>query len=321
VHISPLSIPRLGAVAPAIVAFCVVLPIACGLTPPSPPPPSLTAAAMPDTGHIFVLMLENSEFGGIIDNPNAPYLNQLAGQYALAEQYYGVSHPSLPNYLALLGGDTFGISSDCTDCLLDKPNLADQIEAHGKTWKSYQEDLPAPCSHQSSVGGYHVWHNPFLYFHDIRDNQTRCQRVVPLDELAADIQHASLPDFVWISPNEQHNLHNVGSVVEGDRWLSTFVPQILASDAWRQNGVLFIVWDEGDTDAGCCGVATGGHIPMLVIAPRGRSGYRSTVPVTHYNLLRTIEDLWGLDHVGRSADPASQPLVDFFAEPISGQAY
>ena len=307
-HIVTPSIRRVAALAVA----ALLLLNACRTVPSAAPTSSPPPVAAPEVRHIFVLMLENSEFSHIIGNPKAPYLNQLASQYAMAEESYGVTHPSLPNYLALLGGDTFGISSDCTDCLLDKSNLVDQFEAHGKTWKSYQEDLPAPCSLKSSVGGYRVWHNPFLYFHDIRDNQMRCLRVVPLDEFGTDLQQSTLPDFVWISPNDQHNLHNADSVAEGDRWLSTFVPQILGSEAWRQNGLLLVVWDEGDTDAGCCGVAVGGHTPLLVVAPHARAGYRSPNPVTHYNVLRTIEDLWGLEHVGRSADPAFQPLFDFF---------
>jgi phosphatidylinositol-3-phosphatase len=283
--------------------LAAAMAVACSAAAPAATRPS---ARLVNT--LFLVVLENSEYDGIIGNPQAPYLNQLAGEYTLFEQYYAIRHPSLPNYLALVGGDTFGVSSDCTDCLTNSPNLVDELEAHGLTWKSYQEDLPSQCSLESAAGGYRVWHNPFLYFRDIRNNPARCQKVVPLTQLAVDLQQAALPDFVWITPNDQHNLHNRDVVADGDRWLSGFIPPILASEAWRQNGLLIIAWDEGDTDAGCCGGAAGGHVPLLVLAPQGKPGHRSSAPATHYSLLRTIEDAWGLGHVGRSGDPAVQPL-------------
>ena len=265
----------------------------------------------PPVSHIVLIMLENRDYDAIIGSPDAPYLNQLAAQFALADAYYGVRHPSLPNYLALLGGDTFGIHSDCTRCLVDAPNLVDALEAAGKTWKSYQEDLPTPCFLGASAGRYVLKHNPFLYFRDIREDPGRCQQVVPLAQFADDLQAGTLPDFAWISPNLRHDMHD-GSVAEGDQWLAGFVPPILTSDAWRQDGLLLVTWDEGDSDAGCCGLAGGGHVPLLLVSPQGRPAYHSPLPATHYSLLRTIEELWGLDHVGHSGDPGVQPLLDVF---------
>jgi acid phosphatase len=273
-----------------------------------------TAAAQqaaPVVGHILLIVLENKEYDRVIGSPDAPYLNGLASQYAVADAYYGVRHPSLPNYLALLGGDTFGMRSDCTTCFVDAPNLVDALEAGGKTWKSYQEDLPSPCFLGTSAGGYVLKHNPFLYFRDIREDPDRCQRVVPLAQFADDLQAGTLPDLVWITPNVRHDMHN-GSVAEGDHWLESFVPPILASDAWRQDGLLLITWDEGTSNARCCDMAAGGHMPLLLIAPQGAPGYHSPVPATHYSVLRTIEDLWGLDYLGHSGDPDVQPLLDVF---------
>ena len=267
--------------------------------------------ATPGVGHIVLIVLENHEYDRIIGNADAPYLNQLAAQYAVADQYYAIGHPSLPNHLALFAGDTFGIRSNCADCFVDAPNLADEVDAVGKTWKSYQEDLPSPCFLGTEAGGYRLRHDPFLYLRDIRDDPSRCQQVVPLTQFADDLQAGALPDLAWITPNLRHSMHSA-SVAEGDQWLASFVPPILDSDAWHQNGLLLITWDEGQSKAGCCGVAAGGHTPLLLIAPQARPGYHSPVPATHYSLLRTIEDVWGLDYVGHSGDADVQPLLDIF---------
>lgn len=259
-------------------------------------------------GHIVLIVMENKEYEQIIGNQDAPYLNGLAARFAQATHAYAVAHPSLPNYLALLGGDTFGVTSDCTTCFVDRPNLVDELEAHGKIWRAYMEDLPQPCFLGAAAGDYALKHDPFLYFRDIRDDPARCAQVVPLTRFAADLAAGTLPDFAWVTPNPRHDMHD-GSVAEGDRWLAAFVPPILASAAWRQGGLLLITWDEGTSDAGCCDLAAGGHVPTLVIAPSGPAGARLTTPVSHYSILRTIEDAWGLGHLGHSGDPGVRTLL------------
>src|SRR6266487_2864346 len=97
--------------------------------------PSLaTNTSIPAFSHVFEIVLENHEASSIIGSSSAPYINSLAQKYGLATNFYGTRHPSLPNYLALIGGDTFGVSSDCTTCFINAPNLADQIEHAGKSW-------------------------------------------------------------------------------------------------------------------------------------------------------------------------------------------
>lgn len=268
---------------------------------------------MQGPSHIFVIVMENKEDTDVLGNEVAPYLNQLVGQAAVADQYYAIRHPSLPNYLALISGNTYGVTDDCTDCLQDAPNLADALGAEGLTWKAYQEDLPQPCYQgaYSDSGGYAMKHDPFLYFRDIRDDPARCGNVVPLAQLAADMTSGAVPNFSFITPNLTNDMHD-GSVADGDRWLANFVPQILASDAWKQNGALVITWDEGATDRGCCDVASGGQVPLLVLTPNGPAGYHATTPATHYSLLRTVEDLWGLDYLGHSGDSDVTSMDDLF---------
>jgi hypothetical protein len=129
-----------------------------------------------------------------------------------------------------------------------------------------------------------------------------------------------VPDFVWITPNlcdDGHDACGGDAVAHTDDWLYRNVPPILASPAFQRNGVLFLTWDEGTTNAGCCGLASGGgRVATLVISPLSRPGYQSRVPYDHYSLLRTIEDGWGLGELGASnpaTQPATAPMSDFFA--------
>src|SRR5207248_5793255 len=113
--------------------------------------------------------------------------------------------------------------------------------------------------------GYVRRHNPFAYFRDIEADGRRCRAIIPMTTFSADLSSRDLPDFVWITPNVRHDMHD-GSVADGDAWLAHVVPEILASAAWKDHGVLIITWDEGTTTEGCCGSNGGGHVPTLVVA-------------------------------------------------------
>lgn len=287
--------------------------------PPLTELPTPAARPVPFFSHIFVIVMENREYSAVIGSPDAPYSNQLASTFGLATRYYAIRHPSLPNYLALISGSIQGITNDCGSCSVNGPNLVDQLDAHHLSWGAYMEDLPSPCFNGTDAGGplvligrdgYVRRHDPFLYFADIRTNPGRCRRVVPLSQLDAALQGGQVPDFVWITPNLQHDMHN-SSTRDGDRWLASFVPKILASSAWRNGGVLFVTWDEGTTNDGCCGVS-GGRVPLLVVAASGKRGVRSAIPHTHYSLLRTIEDAWQLGYLGHAGDPNTSSLREFF---------
>lgn len=276
------------------------------------PPTRYTPAqgALPNFSHIFVIVMENREYSDVIGSADTPYLTQLADTYALATQYYAVSHPSLPNYLALIGGDTFGIQSDCTSCFVNAPNLVDALEAGNKTWRAYMESMPSPCF-VGDAYPYAQKHNPFIYFDDVRTNAQRCQNIVPLTQLQTDMANGTIPDFVWITPNLCDDMHDCPAAT-GDKWLATWVPRILQLDAWKQGGVLFITWDEGTSNDGCCQYAAGGHVATLVISPLGKPRYRSSIPYDHYSLLRTITDAWKLAEPGHAAASATSPLMDIF---------
>ena len=292
--------------------------------------PTMGAAMTPanNGGTVFVIMLENKNSTEIYGNSNAPFLNQLAAQHTIADHYFGVRHPSLPNYIALIGGDTFGVDNDCPDDIKpcqnkvgNAPNLVDGLEAKGKTWKAYEEDMPNPCYLGNDAGGagkYAAKHNPFVYFADIRTNAARCNRMVPLTQFDTDMAGGQMPDFVWITPNLIHDMHDgceasVNDCIRnGDQWLASFVPKILSSPAYQQGGELVITWDEAESinTAGCCNsLAVGGDIATLILMPNDVPGSHIAATVTHYNLLRTLEDRWGLMRVGHSADAGVAPLL------------
>lgn len=287
-----------------------------GAAPPAPagtlPPGGSSTTGLPNFSHIMLIVMENKEAGDVIGSAQAPYINRLAGSYGRATSYYAVAHPSLPNYLALLAGGTLGVTSDCANCLQRAPNLADQLDAHGRSWKAYMEDLPRPCFLGVAAGQYARKHNPWLYFTDIRSSAERCSRVVPLNQLGNDLALGNLPDFAWVTPNLCHDMHDC-SVQAGDAWLASFLPALLASPSWQQGGVIFITWDEGSSDAGCCAAGGGGLVPLLVIAPGMRAGFRVSTPLTHYSLLRTIEDAWSLGELGLAASPQTPTLAGFFS--------
>ena len=277
-----------------------------------PPPPARAIAAVPAFSHVFTIVMENHEYGAVIGSAAAPYLNSLAASYGLATNYYAASHPSLPNYLALTAGSTFGIASDCTTCYVNATNIADQVESSGRSWKAYMEDMPTPCFLGSWSGNYAMKHDPFVYFTDIRNNAARCAaHVVPFTQFGADMSSGQVPKFVWITPNLCNDTHDCG-VSTGDAWLRSVVPTITGSAAFHNGGVLFITWDEGSSNAGCCGDAWGGHVATLVISSRAISGYRSATPENHYSLLRTIEDGFRLGHLGAAGWSSNLPLREYF---------
>jgi hypothetical protein len=230
--------------------------------------------------HFFVIMLENHSKSSVIDDPNAPYLTSLAHRYAMASNYYGVTHPSMPNYIATLAGDNFGIQDDNDQNVvnLDRPNLVDQLEAHGISWDAYMDTLPAdklarfgPVVNGSTVSLYAKKHNPFVLFDDIKNNPDRMSHVRDYTQLASDLNSGDAPQFVWISPNQCNDMHGgvfvavpghpetpcpYGSTKDdandaalkqkADAFVHNAVDTIMSSKAWTKRSAIVIVTDEND---------------------------------------------------------------------------
>jgi hypothetical protein len=264
-----------------------------------------------------VIVMENHEYGQVIGSPEAPYLNGLARHSGLAVDMYAATHPSLPNYLALTGGATFGIASDCTSCSVGATSLVDQLEGAHISWKAYMEDLPHPCFTSASAGEYAKKHDPFVYYARVVRNARWCADVVPLTELSVDEHRHRLPRFVWITPNLCHDMHDC-SVATGDRFLSALVPPLLR--ALGRHGVLFITWDEGTSDSGCCRLASGGHIATIVAGPGASAGARLSEPTDHYSLLATIEGVLGLRRLRGAACTCTRSLAPLLAGALTDLA-
>ncbi|SRR5581483_2530316 len=270
----------------------------------SPSPPANPA------DHIVVIVMENHEASSILGSSEAPYLNRLARRSVLLTNEYAIRHPSLPNYLALVGGSTFGVTSDCTDCSVDARNLVDQLERKGISWKAYMESMPRACFTGAFAGTspneYAKKHDPFMYFDDVRTSEKRCARVVPFGRLTKDLKRG-LPQFAWITPNECHDMHSC-SIATGDAWLKVWVPEILP--ALGTDGILLLLFDEGSSDASCCSLPTGGgHVVAIVAGPGAKQRTKIETEVDHYSVLRLIEDEWGLKRLRHAGDDTT-PSID-----------
>jgi phosphatidylinositol-3-phosphatase len=281
--------------------------IGCGASPGAPlrlPAASTIAQQASGSSRLVVILMENEELGSIIGSRDAPYINSLARRYARASDYHAVTHPSLPNYLALTGGDTFGIDSDCTDCAVRAPGLADQLSSAGIGWKAYMEDMPRPCYPGASYRGYAKKHDPFLYYASVSANRSRCAHVVPFGDLAGALRAGGMPTFTWITPNLCDDMHDC-SVATGDRFLRRLVPALLAG--LGPHGLLVLVWDEGSTNSGCCGRAAGGRVALVLAGPDVRRGVYSQ-PADHYSLLRLFEDVLGVPRLRNAGCPCTPSL-------------
>jgi hypothetical protein len=249
------------------------------------------AAPLPAFDHVVVIVFENKEATSVLGNRAAPTFNSYARRYGKLTRYYGVTHPSLPNYLALVSGSTQGITTTCTDCVVDATSLADTIEASGRTWKTYAEGLPAPGFLGAFKGRYAKKHNPFAYFRNIADDPTRRAQLVPLTRLASDLRGGALPSFSLVIPDLCHSMHDC-SVSVGDAWLRSQVGKFLK----LPKTVVFVLFDEGGTSIG-----GGGHTAALALGTTVRPGSRFSGVTSHYGILRTVEQAWGLPLLGHSA--------------------
>jgi hypothetical protein len=313
---------RRRAAAPAAVAAMLVLALLAAVGGPgsadaassatSPAAARKPAQPRRASSHVVVLVMENKEADAVLGSGQAPFLTRLARRYGLATSSYGVTHPSLPNYIALTSGSTRGITSNCTDCSVDAPNIADQLERRGISWKGYMEGLPSPCSNVPTAGRYAKKHNPFLYFRNILDSPSACNKVVPATQLDADLRSHRLPTFAFITPDLCNDTHDC-DVATGDRYLAGLVPRILRRLGPR--GFLVLTYDEGSSNLGCCGTATGGKIVTVVAGRKVRRGARDARPLNHYGVLRSLEQALGLPLLGEAANPRNGSLSGLFRRP------
>lgn len=281
----------------------------------TPTPSPVIVDRVPNFAHIYVIVLENESSSSIIGSTKAPYLNQLAHSYGLAANYDAVAHPSQPNYIALWSGSTQGVKDDRVH-RIDAQNIGDQLEAAGKSWRVFAQNVPvgsqgsAPTCYTGATssggpdgkGTYARKHNPAVSFVDVSNATARCAAHVSnfsnFDPAAANLE--------LIVPNLCNDMHDCG-VAAGDAWLKNWLPQhILSTPTWQKtNSAIFVTWDEGSG-----GASGGGQVATIVISKQTPAGFVSNVPHTHYSLLRTIQDAWGLDCLKYSC--TANTLGEFF---------
>jgi hypothetical protein len=239
---------------------------------------------VPHFRHAVVIVFENKGPGAVLGNRNAPAFNAFARAGAVLSGYRGLTNPSLPNYLALVSGSTHGVTTDCTSCVVGGPSLADTLAAKGLTWKAYAEGIPRAGWTGAGAGRYAKKHVPFLYFRKVLARPGWLRNVVPLRRLSP----RRLPDFALVIPDLCHDMHDC-PVRVGDAWLRRFLPPLLRIP----DTAVFVTFDES--------YGPGNRVPALALGPLVRPGSRFASAMTHYGLLRTLEDGLGLPRLGRSA--------------------
>jgi len=283
--------------------------------------------------HTVIIIMEDH---GIVDvcaqNPppcssanGAPYMASIANGYAIGSQYLGINHFSEANYKALIGGDTFGCSNNgCPP--VSNPNLVDRLESAGLTWKGYLENqnLASGCD-TTYHEPYTPEHNPFVGFTDILNNPARCSKVVLANPntctvtdcaLVNDLNSASAPNLMWLTPNNCNNMHGFtgicpSSVPTGDNYLKSLVPNILNSQTFTaQRSALFIVFDEGN---GYCPLNGSSEDCVYAVwaGPLAKTSYATSNLYNHYSWTRTIEENWNLASL-TSNDANAKVMTEFF---------
>ena len=269
--------------------------------------PQAAGSAMPHVAHVVVVVFENRSRRSVLGYRGAPTFNRLARRYALLSNYRAVAHPSLPNYLALVSGSTHGIHNDCVSCLVGGGSLAETIRGAGLTWRTYVEGYKGQGTKPAHPIPFFA-RIPFLRFDNVTDSTRQLQDIQPLSSFAKAVRADRLPSFSLIVPNLCHDMHNC-SIATGDRWLHRFAGSLLRSPTMRRS-VLFITFDEGASRDHLGG---GGPVATIVAGPLVRPHAQSKQPYTHYSLLRTIEDAWGLPWLGQSA--TATPITGIWRTP------
>jgi len=294
--------------------WCAIVALFLSFGLPASP---LRAQSFPQYDHVFLLIMENENYNQVIGNANAPILNALAQDYGLATNYRGVADPSEPNYVAMLGGDFFGINSDdpywFPGHTIRASNLMSQLEGAGKTWRGYFQNMPYPgyrgyCYPDKCNGipdadtQYVTKHNGIPNFANLQ-TPTELGKMFPYTQLSADLAAGTIPNFSYIVPDECHDMHgappwcvdsdNTGTVqqswliAQGDKFAGSVVNLITSSSMWETgNNAIVITFDEGNTASS--------QIATIVIANHGPRGVTDSTSYNHYSLLASLQETFGL---------------------------
>ncbi|MCA2358865.1 alkaline phosphatase family protein [Mycobacterium intracellulare subsp. intracellulare] len=276
---------------PALGVVALVALAASPLTPRI----GLAAAAIPQPAHIVIVVEENRSENGIIGNKSAPFITSLAANGANMTQSYAETHPSEPNYLALFAGNTFGVTKDlCPINAGAAPNLGSELLAAGHTFVGFAEGLPTVGSPVCTAGKYARKHVPWANFTNVPAANSMPFSAFPMGN------YASLPTVSFVIPNNDNNMHD-GSIAQADAWLNRQLSGY-ANWAVANNSLLILTFDEDDN---------GSHnqIPTVFYGAHVRPGNYSE-QINHYNVLSTVEQMYGLPKTGYAASAA--PITDIW---------
>ncbi len=251
------------------------------------PQVGLAAAAIPQPAHVVIVVEENRSEGRIIGSKSTPFINALAANGANMAQSFAETHPSEPNYLALFAGSTFGVTTDaCPVNGGSTPNLASELLAAGYTFIGYAEGLPAVGSTACSAGKYARKHVPWANFTNVPPVNSLPFSAFPMGN------YANLPTVSFVVPNNDDNMHD-GSVAQGDAWLSRQLSGY-ANWAVANNSLLIVTWDEDDD-------GPRNQIPTVIYGAHVQPGTYNE-QISHYNVLSTVEQMYGLPKTGNAAN-------------------
>jgi phosphatidylinositol-3-phosphatase len=269
----------------AILIFLAALLLAVHAVPLEATAAGVVRSASPHYAHVVVVIEENKSFSTVIGSRDAPYINRLAGQGVLFTNAHAVTHPSEPNYLALFSGSTQAIIDDSCPHDFAGEELASALQKHKLRFAIYSEDMPSDgftgCA--ASDGLYRRKHNPVANWQaHLPADANR-----PFSAFSSDF--TALPTVAFVVPNMMDDMHD-GSIAQGDTWLQRHLDNY-AQWAKTHDSLLIVTWDESD------GASSSNRIPMLMVGAHLKAG-SSAQYLTHYNLLRTLTDMYGLKPFG-----------------------
>jgi len=248
--------------------------------------------AVPPLHKVVLIVLENADYASALKQP---FLSELTRSGALATHCFAERHPSQPNYIALVSGDTQGVASD-RNVNLDARHLGDLLEEKGRSWKVYSEGYPGSCFQGATHGDYARKHVPFVSFKNVHDDPARCARIVEAAEFAHDVAAGQLPDFSLYVPDLRDDGHNTG-VAYGSRWLGRTFGPLLADPGFAAGTTVIVTFDEGEDD--------GTNQIYTAFAGAGvKPGATCETRTDHYSILRTLELGFGLGSLGKHDDAA-----------------
>lgn len=255
-------------------------------------------ASKPPAGKYFdrvvFVVFENTEYDRTIKQP---FFRELADAGAHFSEFYAISRPSQPNYLALTSGTTAGVKTN-GNVNLDLTNVADLLEGAGISWRAYAEDFPGSCFTGATKGRYSRKHNPFISYLNIQRNPARCRNIVSASQFFEDARTGNLPQYVFYIPDNRNSGHDTGVKYANDWYERTFGP-LVRDPAFMKDTVLVSTFDEGSFSQ------TRNKIYTSIVGPNVVAGLRAE-RLNLYGLLKLVEDNWRLPHLGREDASASQ---------------